>query len=568
MRITQLLSRALLVLFGLALSLTAQDVTVSDLTWLDPERPSADTPPAYKKRLAPRYPEELAKNNLHAYAICVTYVHADGNDFGRSFSGDALIENAIEAATGGDSFTPAAKEGQPIGTWAISTVIFNPARAKPDSADSAPRILNVSPITAPQKHFPKKTEKIVVPATLHLDAEGKLTGVDLPTDLAAELKAAIDASLPQWNFSPAREANQAVAGPLSLSLVIQRPLLGENYDIKTRPQNVKLVSPSYPYALHRHGVGGQVLCSFVVDKEGNVKNAYAMGSSHPFFREAALEALREWKFKPATLNGVPVASRVEIAIQFTPPGNAQGGGRITGGPKDPTKLPEGFRYDKAPEPRTSARPVYPYSLLANKTAGRAKVIFVVATDGKVREATIIEATHPEFGQALAAAASLYRFKPATLNGEPTNCLITVEHNFDPHGDNGFTFDEDLDLLKIEARKPEQIIKASQLDRPLKAFSRKSPVTPILNDPQSPAPSPDTTAKAVIQFLVDKHGKVRLPRIMESTTPAHGYAAIQAVAEWRFEMPLSGGKPVIVRVQAPFNFNAASSPKPEDAAKTE
>jgi outer membrane biosynthesis protein TonB len=42
--------------------------------------------------------------------------------------------------------------------------------------------------------------------------------------------------------------------------------------------------------------------------------------------------------------------------------------------------------------------------------------------------------------------------------------------------------------------------------------------------------------------------------MSASEPAFGYAAIQAVAFWRFEPPLAKGKPVVVRARVPFNFN--------------
>ena len=61
------------------------------------------------------------------------------------------------------------------------------------------------------------------------------------------------------------------------------------------------------------------------------------------------------------------------------------------------------------------------------------------------------------------------------------------------------------------------------------------------------------------MLVDEEGCVRLPRIVEATDDAFGYAAIQSVASWRFESPKRGGRDVVVRVRIPFAFT-------KDAAK--
>ena len=75
-------------------------------------------------------------------------------------------------------------------------------------------------------------------------------------------------------------------------------------------------------------------------------------------------------------------------------------------------------------------------------------------------------------------------------------------------------------------------------------------------------------EARIEVLIDEEGKVRLPRIVEATDPAFGYAAVQAVTEWRFEPPTAAGKPAIVRVLVPFDFAlepAATKPEVPAAA---
>jgi len=37
----------------------------------------------------------------------------------------------------------------------------------------------------------------------------------------------------------------------------------------------------------------------------------------PLFRESAMAAVRQWKYKPARLNGEAVASTIEVVINFT-----------------------------------------------------------------------------------------------------------------------------------------------------------------------------------------------------------------------------------------------------------
>ncbi len=86
----------------------------------------------------------------------------------------------------------------------------------------------------------------------------------------------------------------------------------------------------------------------------------------------------------------------------------------------------------------------------------------------------------------------------------------------------------------------------ELDKPLKPLSRMTPISPL----SAKAP----TGEAMIEFLVDEDGKVYLPRIVSATEPCYGYAAIQAVASWRFEEPTKQGISVVVRAKVPIRFS--------------
>lgn len=63
---------------------------------------------------------------------------------------------------------------------------------------------------------------------------------------------------------------------------------------------------------------------------------------------------------------------------------------------------------------------------------------------------------------------------------------------------------------------------------------------------------------MVDVIVDGEGYVRLPKIVSATDPAFGYAAVQAISQWRFEAPKVHGKATPVRVRAPFEFNGAKA----------
>lgn len=83
------------------------------------------------------------------------------------------------------------------------------------------------------------------------------------------------------------------------------------------PQPLRTVAPTYPHDLRREGVSGMVAVSVVIDDQGNVTERSVSKSSHPGFEQPALDAVSQWKFKPATKGGQAVSVRVVLPVKFT-----------------------------------------------------------------------------------------------------------------------------------------------------------------------------------------------------------------------------------------------------------
>lgn len=67
-----------------------------------------------------------------------------------------------------------------------------------------------------------------------------------------------------------------------------------------------------------------VLLKIIVDAEGKVKNVRVQRSPEKSFAEAAVRAVRNWRFRPATFKGEPVAVRLMIEVTFA---KASGGSK-------------------------------------------------------------------------------------------------------------------------------------------------------------------------------------------------------------------------------------------------
>lgn len=77
-------------------------------------------------------------------------------------------------------------------------------------------------------------------------------------------------------------------------------------------------NPDYPAALLKAKTKGQALVSLRVDPRGRVLEPAVKSATDPAFGEAALAAVRLWRFLPRVESGRPVETTVEMPFDFTP----------------------------------------------------------------------------------------------------------------------------------------------------------------------------------------------------------------------------------------------------------
>ncbi len=75
--------------------------------------------------------------------------------------------------------------------------------------------------------------------------------------------------------------------------------------------------PQYPFEMRRAGISGEVLVDFIVDTNGDVRNAFSAHSSQREFEPSAIQAVSKWKFKPGRKNGHAVYTHMQVPIVFT-----------------------------------------------------------------------------------------------------------------------------------------------------------------------------------------------------------------------------------------------------------
>lgn len=82
------------------------------------------------------------------------------------------------------------------------------------------------------------------------------------------------------------------------------------------PEALERVAPAYPEAARRAHVQGTVIVQALIGKDGLVRDCRILHSV-PGLDEAAMDAVRQWRFKPIGTNGEPVATWVPVPVKFT-----------------------------------------------------------------------------------------------------------------------------------------------------------------------------------------------------------------------------------------------------------
>jgi protein TonB len=79
---------------------------------------------------------------------------------------------------------------------------------------------------------------------------------------------------------------------------------------------VKRVQPTYPPLARQARIQGSVILRAQISKDGSIEGL-TLVSGHPMLAPAAIEAVKQWKYKPYLLNGEPVEVDTEVLVNFT-----------------------------------------------------------------------------------------------------------------------------------------------------------------------------------------------------------------------------------------------------------
>ena len=130
-----------------------------------------------------------------------------------------------------------------------------------------------------------------------------------------------DAALPQFSDEVARVQTFLETEPprgKGLAIFTCEPQIlwrAEFLAVRAPNHLVFAPKPEYPELARQANMEGTVILNVLVNREGRVQEVILVRSS-PVFDEAAEQAIRQWRFRPAIMGHEPVAAWVMVPIKF------------------------------------------------------------------------------------------------------------------------------------------------------------------------------------------------------------------------------------------------------------
>ena len=106
--------------------------------------------------------------------------------------------------------------------------------------------------------------------------------------------------------------------PAAQSGTVQQPELPQRVRVSNGVSQgliVKKVQPKYPKKARKKRIQGTVVLQVVISKAGDIKTVELV-SGDPLLAPAAIDAVKQWKYKPFLLEGNPVEVNTEIRVNF------------------------------------------------------------------------------------------------------------------------------------------------------------------------------------------------------------------------------------------------------------
>ena len=175
---------------------------------------------------------------------------------------------------------------------------------------------------------------------------------------------------------------------------------------------VHQVTPVYPEVAKSAHISGTVLLHAIVGKDGTVQDLQYV-SGPPLLMKSAMDAVRQWRYKPVLLNGNPVEVDTTVSVIFT-----LGGSNTAETPQEGTNVPTSNAASTTVQPLhliNRPLPIYPADAKAKHIEGIVVLRIHISAQGSVEQVEF-ESGPPELMDATMEAVRKWRYSPMEVGG--------------------------------------------------------------------------------------------------------------------------------------------------------
>lgn len=214
------------------------------------------------------------------------------------------ISNPVTGATGTNTSGNSGMAAAATGTTST------PPQSAPAQAASGPSAAAqpAPPVSAPAPQ-PTQTQATQVssarPAAVHTTPTPQVSASQL-AGIPSSLKSQVASTTPDMSGVRPDDSAPSSLEPVALPEAALRSLLAQGAD------------PEYPPSAKASGLQGSVVLQVLIGTDGAVRDAKFMQGSFVFAR-AAIDAVKQWRFKPYSVNGHPVSVQSVVTLNFKPP---------------------------------------------------------------------------------------------------------------------------------------------------------------------------------------------------------------------------------------------------------
>ncbi len=196
-------------------------------------------------------------------------------------------------------------------------------------------------------------------------------------------------------------------------------------------QIVKKVAPVYPPLARQARIQGQVILRVEITKSGDAENIQLV-SGHPMLAPSAIEAVKQWKYRPYLVNGEPVDVETEVTVNYTitdsSPDNAP---TAQGGVPPKIAFPQRIRVSQGVEHGllvSKVQPQYPAEAKDQHIQGEVLLRVTIDKEGNVANIEVVSGPETLVPPSIEAVKQ-WKYRPYLLNGTPVEVETQVTVNF-------------------------------------------------------------------------------------------------------------------------------------------